>query len=461
MLRSVVATGIAFVVFWLWFFACSFWIHFSANVLTSYFGYSVVVCMGVFWERILRRRPLPHGLTQSSVWNNVVTGLRQAGIGILLLVAFLFLTKDHTASRLFVATLAPVLAAVLAYNHRVITPLVLDRVMRGRESPETLLVGDLAMLRRHLAWLDRHQEQGLDFIGIVAPRPKNAEEEISVGIDYLGEPEELEDVMRTHAPSAVMFFDTAGSSMDFLARKRMCDRFGARYLHVWDFGPVSHLVPKIDEREGLHLFSFREEPLQDPFNQLLKKALDFCIALPVVVFVLPLMSVFVWIFQSIQSPGPLFFIQERTGLHGRVFKIIKYRTMHTGDFMEAKQATIGDSRIYPAGAWFRKLSIDEFPQFINVLLGDMSIIGPRPHLPAHDLEFAKISEPYRVRTLVRPGITGLAQVRGERGLIQTDSDVSQRVDSDLFYVENWSLMLDLLILVQTVRNLVIPPKSAH
>jgi lipopolysaccharide/colanic/teichoic acid biosynthesis glycosyltransferase len=135
--------------------------------------------------------------------------------------------------------------------------------------------------------------------------------------------------------------------------------------------------------------------------------------------------------------------------------------MHVVNPDESRQAGEQDDRVYPAGRWFRKLSIDEFPQFINVLLGDMSVIGPRPHMPAHDLEFAKISEVYRVRMLVRPGITGLAQIRGMRGLVRNHRDINQRVHSDLYYVENWSVILDALILVQTIRDLIFPPRTAH
>jgi len=181
----------------------------------------------------------------------------------------------------------------------------------------------------------------------------------------------------------------------------------------------------------------------------------------VTLFVLPVATAIVWFYQRMQSPGPIFFRQERTGIHNELFLLYKFRTMHVNNPNPAQQATQNDSRIFPAGRWLRKLSIDELPQFINVLLGEMSVVGPRPHLAVHDCDFEITAPSYRVRHWVKPGITGLAQVRGFRGETKSPADVVKRTDSDIDYLENWSLQMEITIILRTFIHLLKAPPSAY
>ena len=135
--------------------------------------------------------------------------------------------------------------------------------------------------------------------------------------------------------------------------------------------------------------------------------------------------------------------------------------MHSENQDLARQATTEDERVYPLGKWFRRLSVDEVPQFWNVLRGDMSVVGPRPHLIEHNAHFSRLMANYQVRTFVKPGITGLAQVRGFRGEAQTSKDIENRVACDIEYLENWNLTLECGIIAQTVAQLVVPPPSAY
>jgi len=125
-----------------------------------------------------------------------------------------------------------------------------------------------------------------------------------------------------------------------------------------------------------------------------------------------------------------------------------------------RQATAGDARVFPAGRWLRRFSLDEMPQFLNVLRGEMSVVGPRPHLVEHNLHFAEVLSSYPLRTFIKPGITGLAQVRGFRGEARTREDISARLQSDLVYLENWSLSLDLGIILRTLWQMIRPPRTA-
>jgi lipopolysaccharide/colanic/teichoic acid biosynthesis glycosyltransferase len=183
-----------------------------------------------------------------------------------------------------------------------------------------------------------------------------------------------------------------------------------------------------------------------------------------VVFVLPPLCLIVWIVQRFQSPGPLFFKQPRYGLTQDRFDIFKFRTMHSKapTIDEQKvQATKGDPRIYAFGRFLRRSSLDEFPQFLNVVLGEMSVVGPRPHLTAHDEEFARLVSEYRSRQFVKPGVTGLAQCRGFRGEIGDVSMLEKRIAYDLAYIREWSLLLDMRLVCETVREVLFPPKSAY
>lgn len=156
----------------------------------------------------------------------------------------------------------------------------------------------------------------------------------------------------------------------------------------------------------------------------------------------------------LDSDGPALYLQSRTGFRGRSFKILKFRTMHAMEHGRGVvQARPGDARITRVGGWLRNTSIDELPQLINVLMGDMSLVGPRPHAIRHDHDFLSVDRQYPRRFLARPGITGLAQINGARGVTETPEQVERRLELDLDYVEQWSFARDLWILLCTVRVL--------
>jgi putative colanic acid biosynthesis UDP-glucose lipid carrier transferase len=157
---------------------------------------------------------------------------------------------------------------------------------------------------------------------------------------------------------------------------------------------------------------------------------------------------------KLESPGPLLFRQTRCGFNGRRFRIIKFRTMSVSEDGESvQQAVAGDVRVTRVGKWLRRTSIDELPQLLNVLRGQMSIVGPRPHALAHDREFDKVVRNYAFRQRVKPGLTGWAQIHGFRGPTPNPESVRRRVEHDLWYIDHWSLWLDILILLRTAIEL--------
>ncbi|MTG96574.1 MULTISPECIES: exopolysaccharide biosynthesis polyprenyl glycosylphosphotransferase [Myroides] len=193
-------------------------------------------------------------------------------------------------------------------------------------------------------------------------------------------------------------------------------------------------------------------PLDKPYNKLFKRLFDLVFSLGVIVFILSWLVPIIAVLIKRESKGPVFFKQKRTGINDEEFYCYKFRSMAVNDDSDKKQATKNDSRITKIGAFLRKSSLDEFPQFLNVFLGDMSIVGPRPHMVVHTKVYAKRVNKFMLRHLVKPGITGMAQTHGYRGEIETDRDIINRFKYDLFYLENWSIFLDLKIIYLTVYN---------
>ncbi len=202
----------------------------------------------------------------------------------------------------------------------------------------------------------------------------------------------------------------------------------------------------------LPIVSLRKIPIDEPFNQFIKRTFDIVLATLIIVGLLSWLTPILAIIIKIESRGPVFFKQKRNGLDYKEFYCYKFRSMRPNPEANLYQATKDDVRVTRVGRIIRKTSVDELPQFINVLKGDMSVVGPRPHMVSHTHMYAERIDKFMVRHFVKPGITGLAQVSGYRGEVETDNDIINRVKYDIFYLENWSLLLDIKIVFQTVYN---------
>lgn len=211
----------------------------------------------------------------------------------------------------------------------------------------------------------------------------------------------------------------------------------------------------------LPIISLRDIPLHKKVNASLKRVFDMVFSLFIILGILlwltPLMAILI----RIESKGPLFFVQLRSGLDNHPFYCYKFRSMAMNKDADQVQAGKNDMRVTRIGRFIRRTSIDELPQFYNVFFGNMSVVGPRPHMLKHTQEYAKKVDKYMVRHFVKPGITGLAQVKGYRGEIEKQSDIQNRVKFDIFYIENWSLLLDIKIIVQTILNVFKGEKKAY
>jgi len=197
----------------------------------------------------------------------------------------------------------------------------------------------------------------------------------------------------------------------------------------------------------------RDEPLQSYTNRLLKRAFDVLFSFGFLLILFIPIYILVGLSIKLTSRGPIFFKQKRTGRNGVEFNCYKFRTMIINKEANEKQAVKDDPRVTKIGGFLRRSNIDEIPQFFNVLRGDMSIVGPRPHMLQHTIQYSQLIDKYMVRHLVKPGLTGWAQVTGYRGETKTLDQMEGRVKRDVWYIENWTLWLDLKIIYRTVRNM--------
>jgi putative colanic acid biosynthesis UDP-glucose lipid carrier transferase len=202
-------------------------------------------------------------------------------------------------------------------------------------------------------------------------------------------------------------------------------------------------------------------PLELSFNRQMKRFFDIIFSLFVLIFLISWLTPILGILIKLETRGPVFFKQKRNGFNNDEFICFKYRSMVLNKDADMIQVTKDDERVTFIGKLLRRTSIDELPQFINVFLGDMSVVGPRPHMLSHSQMYASSVDKFMVRHFVKPGITGLAQIKGFRGEVESPNDIISRVKYDIYYIENWSPLLDFKIILHTIYNFIRGDKKAY
>ena len=228
-----------------------------------------------------------------------------------------------------------------------------------------------------------------------------------------------------------------------------------------DFRSFLYRKVNIDFYGAIPVITLREEPLQDELNRIIKRVFDVIVSSLVLLLIYPWLIPLVALAVKTSSKGPVFFKQLRSGIDNKDFYCYKFRTMRINKLSDELQASKEDPRITRVGSFLRKTNLDEFPQFLNVFLGDMSIVGPRPHMLKHTDEYSNLVDSYMVRQFVKPGITGPAQVYGYRGETKTTAEMEARVELDIWYIENWSILLDIKMIALTVWNMVRGEEKAY
>ncbi|MEO6875751.1 MAG: exopolysaccharide biosynthesis polyprenyl glycosylphosphotransferase [Opitutaceae bacterium] len=427
------------------------WIHFNHDVHWVLYLAGVIAAM--MWIRHSLRGAAER-LGALTWWESVrLTGHQLVRL-MVVLFTLAFITKDVAVSRAFLEGFLLLSGVILVLANRFL-PALLSRVFFDQRRLRTIIVAPADQARLLQAWLKPRRHLGVQTLGYVTDDATAAE-------DRLGTLADLGRLLAEHAVDQVVIAQNTrlehGAELE-----RVVENAGCRMQCFVNMDTIFGGRPALMEHSEHYTFT-REvlEPLDNPANRVLKRTLDILVAAPVVLLVLPPLTLAVWVMQRLQSPGPVFYSQMRSGLNRRRFRIFKYRTMASGgEASTGQQASANDSRVFAFGRFLRRTSLDEIPQFLNVILGSMSVSGPRPHLLEHDERFAKIDNSYYKRHFVKPGITGLSQCKGFRGEMREDSDLSNRVHYDEIYVANWSLWLDLSIIFRTIRQVIRPPRTAY
>lgn len=293
------------------------------------------------------------------------------------------------------------------------------------------------------------------------------------GINFLGYFDDFSDCEHTRGDIGALFELAPKMDLDLIyIHEKLDDSLVKRVI---DFADDHYIKVKMIPGKSLQLekslsfsrygdffvINVNEIPLDQALNSLAKRVFDLLFASFVTVFILSWLIPLVGLLIKLESRGPVFFIQQRNGLNNKVFNCLKFRSMTPNDYADSHQATKNDPRVTRIGSFLRNSSLDEMPQFLNVLMGNMSIVGPRPHTVPMNETFKTQIERYNSRHKIKPGITGLAQVRGYRGEIENSFQIRSRVKLDYFYIHNWTFFMDMEIMVKTVYELIFNRENAY
>ena len=322
-----------------------------------------------------------------------------------------------------------------------------NKLKNSKEKTNAVIVGISVNSIHFNEFIGKRPEYGINVLGFFSDKPNDK-------VSYLGMNEELFEYCKVNhideiiCASDKVSNDKLNSIIEFaennLIKVKILPETGVLTGGNFDLNYLEH-IPLLD---------IKKNPFDEISNQYLKRLFDIIFSTFVITLILSWLLPVLALLIKLSSRGPVFFIQERTGLNNKTFKCFKLRSMRINDLSNLKQAQKDDPRITKLGAFLRKTSLDELPQFFNVLIGNMSIVGPRPHMVKHTEEYSQLVDKYMLRHLVKPGITGLSQVMGYRGETQHDLYLMKmRVRMDRFYIENWSFYLDLKIIYLTVLSM--------
>ena len=362
-------------------------------------------------------------------------------IFVALVLAYLFMPRS-TYSRLFLLEYT-----ALFYVGKLIYYYLLYRYLKimrekGIHVSRVIIVG-LNDTAHQLNKLMRYNPTlGYKFVGYVSDE--------SAGPNVLGKSDDLENIIRNHNIEMVFvtlsIYNESKKSKDFL---RLCNKTGVRLRFVPENQQWFKNRINMESVGQLVLINPQEIPLDVFESQFFKRLFDIVFSLFVMVFILSWLVPILAILIKLNSKGPVFFVQKRTGINNKAFKCLKFRSMRVNKDSDVKQAVEGDKRITALGNFLRKSSMDELPQFFNVLIGQMSVVGPRPHMLKHTEQYSQLIERYLVRHYIKPGITGWAQVSGYRGETDELWKMKKRVQYDMNYLENWNFWWDIKIIFMT------------
>ena len=376
----------------------------------------------------------------------IISNLIEANIlGIFYFAFLIYIEKEANISRWFYIVFAG-LNLIFGAAFRLLAIRVLRAMRkRGHNLKHVLMVGYSRAAEGYIDRIRSNPDWGYAVFGIL-------DDSMAVGTRYrgvevIGSVIDLDSVIEDNDFDEIVISLGINEYEKLEGIVNICEKSGLHTKFVPDYGNMVSTVPYIEDLYGLPVINIRNVPLTNTLNIIVKRLMDIVGGLvALVIFAIPMLITAVII--RCTSKGPVIYSQVRVGLHGREFRMYKFRSMYVSDPEQEKKewTTRGDRRVTPIGRFIRKTSIDELPQLFNVIAGSMSLVGPRPERPQFVEKFREEIPRYMVKHQVRPGMTGWAQVNGYRG----DTSIKKRIDHDLYYIENWTLGLDIKILFMTL-----------
>ncbi|MCZ8144487.1 undecaprenyl-phosphate glucose phosphotransferase [Flavobacterium sp.] len=371
--------------------------------------------------------------------------LKQSTLFLLLVIAFFPFAKTTIFSGKAIAWLLSVSFVIITgFKYFFFYYLKKYRLLTHNNYRSAVIIGYTTEALNLKKIFETRQDYGYRFLGFFSDKKQ--------GPEVIGKVEELKAFVLEKKIDEIYCSLNEISNEKIKELVQFADEHRKTIKFIPDTKEILSKNLKIDYYELFPVLSLQKTQLHDPLIKGFKRAFDIIFSLIVIVFILSWLTPIIGLLILIESRGPIFFKQGRPGLDEKEFFCYKFRSMHQNVNTE-QEASRNDPRVTRMGRFMRKTSIDELPQFFNVFLGDMSVVGPRPHLWSQNKAYANKIKKYMVRLYVKPGITGLAQVKGFRGEIETDEDMINRIKYDVFYIENWSFVLDIKIIVQTVINI--------
>jgi Undecaprenyl-phosphate glucose phosphotransferase len=372
--------------------------------------------------------------------------LRAHLLGMVAILSLLFLYKDSEYSR-EVSLLFIVLGLLYLLLERFAVREMLQYLRKlGYNQKHMLIIGTGALALEFALKVRTHKSLGYIIVGFLHDGNRSRGNTVP-DEQVIGSYADLSDILRDGKIDEVIVALPLNAHDKFGGIVNECEKAGIRVRLIPDYCRFLPSKPKVEEMDGIPLLNVRNIPLDDPFWRFLKRFCDICFSLLAICLTGPIM-ILIAIGIKLTSSGPVFFRQERMGRNNRTFDMLKFRSMKVHDDKTASTTwtTADDPRKTKFGCFLRKTSLDELPQFFNVLLGNMSVVGPRPERPHFVEQFKESIPKYMVKHQVKPGITGFAQINGWRG----DTSIIKRIECDIYYIENWDLLFDLKILFLTV-----------
>ena len=368
------------------------------------------------------------------------------------IILFVFLVKETFFTRNFL-----ILYGLILYTTSILKAIALRKILKyrkrsGKKLRNLLIIGGGDTALDFLSTVKQNPALGYSYIGIISSKIMELPE-------YIGTFQEIESIISDKSIDEVFISLEQEEESSLRSIISLCNKYAVHTYIIPNYLKLLSAKYSISTVDKFPVLTLRQEPLEEIHWRILKRTFDILIAVAVCITIVPWLFPIIFLFQKVFSPGPVFYLQDRVGKNNNTFKCFKFRSMSIDKSDKLYQPTEqNDSRITSFGKFLRKSNLDELPQIFNVLLGDMSIVGPRPHAVIYDEVYKEFIEELRLRNLVKPGITGWAQVHGLRGDIvdmeENKKRIKKRIEYDIWYIENWSVNLDIQIMFITFWQMI-------